>query len=262
MSKAGDEVQVIPPKGNGSDGKTTPVDGASKDSSVEQLSSELKQLKLQRKIDKLKKKLKESKSCEVASSSSSNEETDASSEEEAKDKKGGKGDQRSYDTTPFNYDNLPHSSTFTSVLIVIPHFDGTDYTKWSYSMRMHLISLSLSVWNILRVGVDFPDKDEELDFEQLQQIHRNTQASSVLLSSLEKDEFDRVNGLEKVKDIWDTLQRAHEGTKPVKKAKRQLIEGQPDRFVILDDEDPQEMYNRLKKLVNKVRAYGSKRWGD
>jgi hypothetical protein len=42
MSKARDEVQVIPPKGNDSDGKTTPVDGASKDSSVEQLSSELK----------------------------------------------------------------------------------------------------------------------------------------------------------------------------------------------------------------------------
>jgi hypothetical protein len=31
---------------------------------------------------------------------------------------------------------------------------------------------------------------------------------------------------------------------------------------MLDDEDSQEMYNRLKKLVNKVRAYGSKRWGD
>jgi hypothetical protein len=77
-----------------------------------------------------------------------------------------------------------------------------------------------------------------------------------------KDEFDRVNGLEKAKDIWDTLQRAHEGTKPIKKAKRQLIEEKHDRFVILDDEDPQEMYNRLKKLDNKVRAYGSRRWGD
>jgi hypothetical protein len=31
---------------------------------------------------------------------------------------------------------------------------------------------------------------------------------------------------------------------------------------MLDDEDPQEMYNRLKKLINKVRAYGSKRWDD
>jgi hypothetical protein len=48
---------------------------------------------------------------------------------------------------------------------------------------------------------------------------------------------------------------------PVKKAKRQFIEGQLDRFVMLDDEEPQ-MYNRFKKLVNKVRAYGSRRWGD
>jgi hypothetical protein len=73
---------------------------------------------------------------------------------------------------------------------------------------------------------------------------------------LKKDEFDIVNGLEKANVICDTLQRAHEGTKPVKKAKRQLIEGQLNRFVMLDDEDPQEMYNQLKKLVNKVRAYG------
>jgi hypothetical protein len=53
----------------------------------------------------------------------------------------------------------------------------------------------------VRVGVDFPDKDEELDFEPLQQIHRNAQACLVLLSSSEKDEFDRVNGLENTKDI-------------------------------------------------------------
>jgi hypothetical protein len=56
-------------------------------------------------------------------------------------------------------------------------------------------------------------------------IHCNAQASSVLLSSVDKDEFDRVNGLEKAKEIWDTLQRAHEGIKPVKKAKRLLIKG-------------------------------------
>jgi hypothetical protein len=59
MSMVGDGVDEIPPppKGDGSGGKTTPIDGASRDSHVEQLSSELKQLKLQRKIDKLKKKL-------------------------------------------------------------------------------------------------------------------------------------------------------------------------------------------------------------
>jgi hypothetical protein len=30
--------------------------------------------------------------------------------------------------------------------------------------------------------------------------------------------------------------------------------------VILDDETPQEMYNRMKLMVNKVIPYGSKRW--
>jgi hypothetical protein len=70
-----------------------------KDSRVEQLSSELNQLKLQRKIDNLKKKLKDSRSRQLTSSSSSNEETDASSKEEIKGKRGRKGDKRSYNTT-------------------------------------------------------------------------------------------------------------------------------------------------------------------
>jgi hypothetical protein len=114
-----------------STGKTTHVDGASRDSLVEELSSDLKQLKLLRKIDKLKKKLKDSKSRELASSSSSNEEIDASSEEEAKGKRGRNEDRKLYNNVSFNYDNLPPSSAFTSVPIgKAPNFDGTDYTKW------------------------------------------------------------------------------------------------------------------------------------
>jgi hypothetical protein len=76
-----------------------PKDGTPKGSRVEQLSSKLKQLKLQRKIDILKKKLKDSKSDQLTSSPSSHKESDASSEEEVKDKRGRKGDKRSYNTT-------------------------------------------------------------------------------------------------------------------------------------------------------------------
>jgi hypothetical protein len=31
---------------------------------------------------------------------------------------------------------------------------------------------------------------------------------------------------------------------------------------VLYDEDPKEMYNWLKKLINKVRVYDSRRWDD
>jgi predicted regulator of amino acid metabolism with ACT domain len=55
---------------------------------------------------------------------------------------------------------------------------------------------------------------------------------------------------------------AHEGSKPVRKVKIDMLEGQLNRFVIFDDEIPQNMFNHLKKLVNKAKALGSKKWTD
>jgi hypothetical protein len=66
--------------------------------------------------------------------------------------------------------------------------------------------------------------------------------------------------LDVAKNIWTTLQMAHEGSKPVRKANVEMLEGQLNRFIMYDDETPHEMFNRLKKLVNKVRALGSKKW--
>jgi hypothetical protein len=82
----------------------------------------------------------------------------------------------------------------------------------------------------------------------------------MLLSSLEKDEYDHVDGLKKASEIWETLRIFHEGSRLVRKSKVEMLEGQLERFVMLDDETSQEMYNRMKLMVNKVRAYGSKKW--
>jgi hypothetical protein len=54
----------------------------------------------------------------------------------------------------------------------------------------------------------------------------------------------------------------HEGSKPVRKVKIDMLDGQLNRFVMLDDETPQDMFNRLKKLVNKAKTFGSKKWTD
>jgi hypothetical protein len=43
-------------------------------------------------------------------------------------------------------------------------------------------------------------------------------------------------------------------------AKIEMLEGQLNRFVMFDDETPQDMFNRLKKMVNKVKALGSKNY--
>jgi hypothetical protein len=53
---------------------------------------------------------------------------------------------------------------------------------------------------------------------------------------------------------------AHEGSKPMRMTKIEMLEGQLNRFIVFDDETPQEMFNQLKKMVNKAKALGSKRW--
>jgi hypothetical protein len=55
---------------------------------------------------------------------------------------------------------------------------------------------------------------------------------------------------------------AHEGSKPVRKVKIDMLEGQLNRFIMFDDKTPQDMFNCLKKLVNKAKAFGSKKWTD
>jgi hypothetical protein len=64
------------------------------------------------------------------------------------------------------------------------------------------------------------------------------------------------------KDVWTTLRMAHEGSKPVRKAKVEMLEGQLNHFIMYNDETPHEMFNQLKKLVNKAGALGSKKWTD
>jgi hypothetical protein len=153
----------------------------------------LRVLKLEQKIAKLKKRLKSKNPKEQEESSSpSNEEANDSSSNESTHAKKGKGKKKhgskpSYNSTSFNYDTLPSNHSFTSVhSSMVPHFDGMNYAKWHHGMKVHLISLNLSVWKVVCTCVDFLEEGETLDYNQLQQIHYNAQASNVLLTSLEK----------------------------------------------------------------------------
>jgi hypothetical protein len=58
------------------------------------------------------------------------------------------------------------------------------------------------------------------------------------------------------------LKTAHEGDELTKITKRETIEGELGRFRLRKGEEPQDMYNRLKTLVNQVRNLGSKKWDD
>jgi hypothetical protein len=131
-------------------------------------------------------------------------------------------------------------------------------------MRHHLTSLHASIWDIVEFGAQEPSVgDEGYDSDEVAQIrHFNSQATTILLASLSREEYKKVQGLKSAKEIWDVLKIAHEGDEVTKITKRETIEGELGRFMLNQGEEQQAMYNRLKTLVNQVRNLGSTKWDD
>jgi hypothetical protein len=135
---------------------------------------------------------------------------------------------------------------------------------WSDKMRHHLTSLHESIWDIVVFGAQTPQVgDEDYDYDEAAQIrHFNSQATSILLASLCREEYNKVQGLKNAKEIWYVLKTPHEGDEVTKTTKRETIKGELGRFILNKGEKPQAMYNRLKTMVDQVSNLGSTKWDD
>jgi hypothetical protein len=125
---------------------------------------------------------------------------------------------------------------------------------WSDKMRHHLTSLHESIWDIVEFGAQAPQigaKDYDSD-EATQVRNFNSQATSILLASLCREEYNKVQGLKSAKEIWDVLKTMHERDEVTKITKEETIEGELGRFVLNKGEEPQAMCNQLKTMVNQV----------
>jgi hypothetical protein len=66
-------------------------------------------------------------------------------------------------------------------------------------MHSHLFSLHPSIWEIVENGMQFDSFDNSLFINE--QIHKNAQATTALLASLCREEYNKVSGLDKAKQI-------------------------------------------------------------
>jgi hypothetical protein len=174
-------------------------------------------------------------------------------------------ERKKFSKIPLRYPRIPKHTPLLSVpLGKPPMFDGEDYNMWSDKMRHHLTSLHTGIWDVVEIGVQVPSPgDEDYDSDEVAQVrHFNSQATTILLASLSREEYNKVQGLKSAKEIWDVLKTAHEGDEVIKITKRETIEGELGRFWLRQGEEPQDMYNLLKTLVNQVRNLGSTKWDD
>jgi hypothetical protein len=143
---------------------------------------------------------------------------------------------KKFSKIPLRYPRISKHTPLLSVPLGKPLvFDGEDYSRWSDMMKYHLTSLHTSIWDVIEFGAQVPSVgDEDYDEDEVAQIwHFNSQATTIhiLLTSLSREEYNKVQGLKSAKEIWDVLKTAHEGDEVTKITKRETIEGELDRFM-------------------------------
>jgi hypothetical protein len=185
-------------------------------------------IKSHRRGDKKKKMMKNVVYYETDSSSPSTSGTESSTTSKRHERK-------KYSKMPLRYPRISKRAPLLSEpLGKPPYFDGEDYCMWSDKLRHHLTSLHESIWDIVEFGAQAPKVgDEDYDSDEAAQIrHFNSQSTSILLASLCREEYNKVQGLKNAKEIWDVLKTTHEGDEVTKVTKRETIEGELSRFVL------------------------------
>jgi hypothetical protein len=123
-------------------------------------------------------------------------------------------ERKKFSKIPLRYPCISKRAPLLSIpLGKPPFFYGEDYCMWSDKMRHHLTSLHASIWDIVEFGAQVPTVgDEGYDSNEVTQIrHFNSQATTILLASLCREEYNKVQGLKSAKEIWDVLKSTHEG---------------------------------------------------
>jgi hypothetical protein len=113
-------------------------------------------------------------------------------------------ERKKYSKIFLHYSRISRHTPLLSVpLGKPPTFDGEDYSRWSDMMRYHLTSLHKSIWDVVEFGVQVPSVgDEDYDEDEVAQIeHFNSQATTILLTSLSREEYNKVQGLNSAKEI-------------------------------------------------------------
>jgi hypothetical protein len=101
-------------------------------------------------------------------------------------------EHKKFSTIPLRYPRISKRTPLLSVpLGKPPMFDGEDYNMWH-----HLTSLHTSIWDVVEIGVQVPSPgDENYDSDEVAQIrHFNSQATTILLASLSREEYNKVKG--------------------------------------------------------------------
>ncbi|XP_074351367.1 uncharacterized protein LOC141690470 [Apium graveolens] len=129
-------------------------------------------------------------------------------------------------------------------------------------MKVSLSREPLALRVVQKGTFEFNDKEgkvndsDDLKEAELLKYSFNRNARNSLMNGLCPSECDKVSSCKSAKEIWDTLELYHEGSKSLKKVKLSKLMKEFGNFKLRDEETIRESQARLQTNLNALKQLG------
>ena len=131
------------------------------------------------------------------------------------------------------------------------YIQAEDYELWMLIVNGPYIPVKLTT-----NGKTVPKEPKEFNSYDFRKMEKNAKAKKLLYFGLGPDEYTRISEWETVKDIWNALQIAHEGTNQVKQSRIELLVRKYELFEMSNEETVMNMYTRFTHITNDLKSLG------
>ncbi|XP_059668877.1 uncharacterized protein LOC132313962 [Cornus florida] len=134
-------------------------------------------------------------------------------------------------------------------------FSGVNYDSWKIRMEAFLMSHFYDVWYAAVNGIVVLNPENPSEADKIV-VANDGKAKHVIYCALKQQELTRVKNCKSAKEMWDSLQAAHEGSTVIKENKIQLYKVQYEACKMEERETIAEYLFRINDIVNNMKSLG------
>jgi hypothetical protein len=137
-----------------------------------------------------------------------------------------------------------------------PKLDALNFGQWQYQMISHMRSSCIELWRIVEEGFKAVDPNNMTRRETVNS-QLNATALHMIQVAVGSKDLPHIQHFSTAKEAWQGLSDVFVGNESMKKTRYVAFSNQAEGFFMMDGEDHQEMYRRLKAIATTFKNLGA-----
>ena len=137
-----------------------------------------------------------------------------------------------------------------------PKLDASSFISWTHQMKSHVSSSSIELWRIIEEGFKAVNPSN-LTRREVVDSQLNATALHMIQLAVGLKDMPLIQHFTTAKEAWDGLSELFVGNESMRRNRFEALSNEAEGFYMLDGENHEDMYRRLKVVAFTFRDHGA-----